>query len=380
MTTTRFRKKKILLVGLSLILLYMLWLGYHLINFKTYTQPPDSARSHEVVGAYHIHTSFSDGKKSLESITKIAEKNSLDFIILADHGNPNYESILSQGWHGGILVLAGSELSVNRGHLVALGFEPSPRPFSHEAEEAAIEIQRSGGFSIIAHPYSKTRWTWGDYAGYSGIEIINADTMLKKNFLTMLPFLPSLAVRPELSLLKLLDSPEKNLKKWDELTQKHPVYGFYSTDAHVLYHPLFSFLRLHLGNVGPLPQDFTSAKHIVLEALRHGNFYNAVDAAAQASGFCYFSRKEQEDIPMGSTIPFEPRLTLHVELPPFIKCEAYLIHNGAAVLKSSEKNLVYKVTKPGTYRVEVYLTERTPLKESCPWIISNPIFIRESTS
>lgn len=374
------KKKKILLAGAALIFVYVLWLGFHLISFKTYSYPPDSSSSREIVGVYHIHTAFSDGRKSLEGITKIAATKPIDFIILTDHGNPNYEAILSQGWYDNVLVLAGSELSVNRGHLVGLGFEASSQPFSQNAEEAAFQIQKAGGFSIIAHPYSKTRWTWGEYAGFSGIEIVNADTMLKKNFPPMLPFLPLLALKPELPLLKLLSRPEKNLKKWDELNQKHAVYGFFSTDAHILYGPLFSFLHLHLGVNGPLPQEFKQAKHTVLEALRQGNFYNAVDAAAQAKGFRYFARKDRESFPMGRKIPFNSLVTLHAELPFPFKFETHLILDGDSILISSAHKISHRVQQPGTYRVEVYLKEKTPLKSSCPWLISNPIFIRESTS
>lgn len=373
------KNKKILLLGSVLICVYVLWLGFRLLSFKTYHHPPDSSMPQEIVGVYHIHTTFSDGYKNLRGITKIAATKQIDFIILADHGNPNYESILSQGWQNDVLVLAGSELSVNRGHLVALGFQASSQTFSQNAEEAAIQIQRAGGFSIIAHPYSKTRWTWGDFSRYNGIEIINADTMLKKNFPSMLPFLPLIALKPELPLLKLLSRPERNLKKWDELNRSHTVYGFFSTDAHILYRPLFSFLHLHLGVDGPLPQDFKEAKHTVLEALRKGNFYNAVDAAAQAKGFHYFAKKTQDNIPMGSTVALDPSLSLYVELPPFFRSEAVLIRDGNAVLESSEKTISYDVTQPGTYRVEVYLREKTPLKSSCPWIISNPIFITENT-
>jgi hypothetical protein len=373
------KKKKILLAGTALIFIYVLWLGFHLIRFKPYSYPPGPSSSREIVGVYHVHTAFSDGRKSLSEITKIAAAEPIDFIILTDHGNPNYEALLSQGWHDDVLVLAGSELSVNRGHLVGLGFEASSQPFSPNAEDAAFQIQQAGGFSIIAHPYSKTRWTWGEYAGFSGIEIVNADTMLKKNFPPMLPFLPLLALKPELPLLKLLGRPEKNLKKWDELNQQHTVYGYFSTDAHILYGPLFSFLHLHLGVEGPLPKDFNQAKRTVLEALRHGNFYNAVDAAGQARGFRYSARQDRESIPMGGKLLFNPPVTLHADLPFPFQFEAHLIHDGNSIMTSEAQEFSYQVLQPGTYRVEVYLREKTPLKPSCPWIISNPIFIREST-
>ena len=172
---------------MTLFILYSSWLSFHLLSFKTYKSHSPELSLQEIEGAYHIHTTFSDGRKSIDKIAKLAAQSGLDFIILTDHGNPNYESLRSQGWKEGVLVLAGSELSVSRGHLVGLNFNPPARPFSQNAEEAVYEIQSSGGFSIIAHPYSKVNWSWGEFIDYSGMEIMNADSMLKKKHYPLTP-------------------------------------------------------------------------------------------------------------------------------------------------------------------------------------------------
>ena len=334
----------------------------------------------EIVGSYHIHSTFSDGQKTPDKIAKIAARSALDFIILADHGAPNWESLASTGWKQGTLVLAGSEISSNRGHLVVMGFGTPPRNFSSQAEEASFQANKWGGFSIIAHPYSKTRWSWGEYAGYSGIEIINADSMLKKNILQTLVYLPALLIKPELSGLKMLSKPVKTLNKWDELNQKHAghrvVYGYFSTDAHLLYGPLFSLLKLHVLLEKPLSQQYGEAEQQVYTALKHGRFFNAVDAAAPAAGFRYWGESGGQTIPMGEAFSPEGPVTLHIETPASLACEVQLIHNRRALPLPGESPRQYLATQPGTYRVEVYLREKTPLNKNCPWIVSNPIFLK----
>ncbi len=371
------KKKIFLFTLLILIFLYLCWLGFHLIRFKTYKGYPQEDSSLEIEGAYHIHSVFSDGRKSVEDIAMLAAQASLDFIILTDHGRPNYESLASQGWKEDVLVLAGSELSVSRGHLVGLGFTSPPRPFSQNAEQAVYEIGSQGGFSIISHPYSKVRWSWGEFIDYSGVDIMNGDTMLKLNFLSSLPYLPALLLKPEFTLLKMLDSPQRNLKKWDELNRIHPIYGYFSVDAHLLYRPLLSLFRLHLLLGKPLSTDFKTARSQVYEALKRGRFYNTIDAAAQGEGFRFWGKQGEKTIPMGSVAELTTPVRLHIEAPfPFRK-EIHIIRGGKNILRSQEEALFYSAQEPGIYRVEIFLKERTPLGKDIPWIVSNPIFLKE---
>ncbi len=80
---------------------------------------------------------------------------------------------------------------------------------------------------------------------------------------------------------------------------------------------------------------------------------------------------------MGSTVMSDTPVTLKIEAPfPFAK-DIHLVHNGKRIFSSNEKSISYDAASPGTYRVEVYLTERSPLGKKIPWIVSNPIFLRE---
>lgn len=370
-------KKKIFSLSLLvLIVIYFLWLGYLLLSFKKYRAPLEFADS-EVWGAYHIHSKYSDGQKDVDKITKIAALSALDFIILTDHGSPNFECLQSQGWKEGLLLLAGSELSASRGHLAALAFDEPTLSFSQNAEVAAKQIRRLKGFTIIAHPFSKVKWSWGKSVPYQGLEIISGDSMLKKNFLSSFPYLPALLLKPEYALIKMIDPPYQNLKKWDELNNNHSLYGYFSVDAHLLYKSLFSLLRLHLLLEKPLPSDFEMAKKKVFNTLRRGRFYNAIDAVAEPTGFRFWAKKGEKNIPMGKVSLLDSPTTLFVRAPfPFAK-EIHLIHNGKTILRSHKRRMTFQAEHPGTYRVEVYLKEKSPLNKKVPWIISNPIFLRE---
>ena len=375
----KLSKKKILIILLAFVSIYILWFFLNLLIFRTYKSLPTEADPLEIEGVYHLHTQFSDGRKRVDEIAKIASQADLNFIIITDHGSPNYESYASQGWKEGVLVLAGSELSVSRGHLVALGFNLPSRKFSQKAEHAAYEIEGAGGFSIIAHPYSKTNWSWGEFIGYSGIEIMNADSMLRRNIFAFLPSLPALLFNPKYAFLKSLDNPYRNLRKWDELNNIHPIYSYFGTDAHLFYRPLFESFHLHLLLQASLSKDFNEAKDQVYESLRSGRFYNAVHSAAHAKGFRFWGEKGAEKLLMGNETSLSSPVTLHIQAPFSFNAEIHLIHNGKSIYRSMDVHSSYVASQPGTYRAEVYLKERSPLSKNIPWIVSNPIFIKEDT-
>lgn len=367
-------------IKISLLLaagVYMAWFVYQVLD---YTRPEDrsSLYPNEIIGIYHIHSHFSDGKKDLNYIIKTADQSQADFLILTDHGNLNLKSLQASGFKSNVLVLGGSELSLNRGHLVVMGLPPPFFPFSHTAEEAGYQIKQKKGFSVIAHPYSKNRWSWEKKNPYSGMEIINADSMLKSSFPGIIPYLPFLLIKPEITALKMLHSPRTNLMKWDNINLQRPFYGYYAADAHMFYSALFQLLRLHIPLNEALSSDYQTAASQIHSALAQGRFFNSIDGAADASGFRFWGENKNRRIPMGSTTAFEPGTILHIQLPGPQTCKARLIHNGSPVPIHSGKHIRYNADKPGFYRVEVYLPN-SRLSESCPWILSNPIFFEEKS-
>ncbi len=366
---------------------YVAWLAITIARFKPpRAASPAGARAggppHEVVGAYHVHTKFSDGHATPEEVAAAAAGRRLDFVILTDHGNPNRQSLASQGWKRGVLMLAGSELSVNRGHLVALGFEPPPagRAFPQNAEQAAIEVAAAGGFTVIAHPYSKTHWTWGEEIDVSGIELTDVATMIRWNTARFLLYAPAYLFRPGLPLLKTLSRPVQPLRKWDSLAAQHPVYGYFSADAHLGYSAIFGCFRIHAQLDEPLAADFERARAQVFGALRRGRFYSAVEGAESAGGFGFSAEAGGEAFPMGSEFKWRDgaTITLKVRAPFAFPIETRLIRDGEVIERGNGGEQSYAADRPGVYRVEVYLKTRSPLAADFPWIVSNPIFLRRS--
>lgn len=378
-------KKKLLVAVLAILVLYLGWLGFKSLSSRPYVNaypPLPGQDALEIEGVYHVHTKFSDGHASVDELAVQASREKLDFLIVTDHGNPNFESLRSQGRKEGVLVLAGSELSVNRGHLVALGFRTPDRNFSQKAEEAVPEIQALGGFAIIAHPYSKVKWSWGDISVYSGLEIINPDTMFKNNVRRVLPYLPLLLIRSRLPLIKMLEHPEINLRKWDQRAATSAVYGYFSAEAHLYYRAIFSLLRLHVLLDKPLEEGFEAAAGQVYAALRKGRFFNAIEAAAGARGFRFeASTAGGAAFRMGDTISAGESALRSVRFEaraPFsFLTEIHIVHDGRTIASTRDDVLTAEALGPGVYRVEVFLKERSALASDIPWIISNPIFLRK---
>ena len=374
--------KKRLFAGFIFLLgLYVLWFGSILLRQRARREMPAEKRpsTHEIQGVYHIHTTFSDGRQPLEKVVTAASRQHLDFIILTDHGNPNRASLAGQGWKENVLVLAGSELSVSRGHLVALDFRPPDRTFAQNAEEAVQEVAAEGGFTVIAHPFSKTRWSWGGFAGYAGIEIADSDSMIKRNFWRAIPYLPALLLSPRIFLLKTLKRPSQSLRKWDEMGAKQAVYGYFSADAHLAYDTLFSCFRLHVFLGEPLAGKFEQARAQVFNSLRRGAFYCAVDSARPAGGFTFWAESRGSRFPMGSAVPLasSPRVQLRAEAAFPFAVQTRLLRDGEVVLRSEGPAISFPSVRPGAYRIEIYLQGGSPLARDFPWIISNPIYLRE---
>jgi len=383
------KKARIVRRGLAvLVLVYAGWLTLQVVTFKRYGVPApaesaapsaETPRVWEAEGVYHVHTRFSDGHRSADDVAAIGARAGLDFVILTDHGAPNEPSLAAQGRKSGILLLAGCEISSSRGHLAALAFGAPTRPFSPEAEMAAREVAERGGFTIIAHPYSKTHWSWGEWAGYGGIEIFNGDNTVKRRLVRTVLSLPILLVRPEAALLGLLVPPAAETGKWDRMSAAHPTYGYFAVDAHFAYGPLFTLFHLHVLLDAPPEAGFEAARDQIFAALKAGRFYNAVEAAAAARGFRFQAETDSGVLPMGAlAAPGAGSVGFVVRTPFAFAHETRLLRDGAEVARSTGPELVYRTSERGVFRVEVFLRERSPLDPRVPWIVSNPIFLRRS--
>jgi hypothetical protein len=110
----------------------------------------------------------------------------------------------------------------------------------------------------------------------------------------------------------------------------------------------------------------------VRQALTKGRAYVAFDWFADPTGFVYRADHGAENWPIGSELIFAKDLYLRAEAP--LEARFKLVRDGKIVLERTGPALEFLVDMPGVYRVEAWLNIAG---ETRPWILTNPIYIRE---
>jgi len=91
---------------------------------------------------------------SVKEIAAIAADVGLSFVVFTDHGNGTEETNLP-AYHSGVLCIDSTEISTDGGHYVALDLPTTPYPLGGEVAGVVEDVERLGGFGVIAHPGSK---------------------------------------------------------------------------------------------------------------------------------------------------------------------------------------------------------------------------------
>jgi hypothetical protein len=127
----------------------------------------------ELRGAWHVHTTASDGLASLDEVAAAAKAAGLGFVVVTDH---NVRTPEKARRIDGVLVIPATEASTRLGHIVALGV---PRPLTRaERDGDPLEAIRAlGGEAVLAHPLHPRRpfRGWGDDR-WRGMEVVSNDT------------------------------------------------------------------------------------------------------------------------------------------------------------------------------------------------------------
>ena len=352
--------------------------------------PPDPR---VLPGAYHIHTTRSDGGLDRDAVARAASRAGLKFAIFTDHGDGTGAPAAPEYLHG-VLCVDAVEVSTNDGHYVAVGIGQAPYPLGGDGDAVAEDVARMGGFGIAAHPFSPRReLAWTDWAApLDGIEWMNADSEWRdeKRFALGRALLGYL-IRPAAALASLLDRPVSTLAKWDELAATRRVIALAAHDAHGglgrenggtsgrrLHVPSYeatfrSFsLRVKLGSQpsGDARQDAA----LLLSAIRDGAVFTVVDAIAAPASLDFHGSVGDVTIPMGATVPStagKVRFSVRADVPA--NASTLLLRNGEVVAWRAGGALDHDAGEPGSYRVEVMVPQAfgTP---QMPWLLSNPIF------
>ncbi|MDH4223927.1 MAG: histidinol-phosphatase, partial [candidate division Zixibacteria bacterium] len=337
---------------------------------------------HEIVGAIHIHSTDSDGAKTIPEIARIGDRTGLDFLLFSDHMTlKSYQAGL-EGFYGKTLVVIGYEIhdKENKNHYLAFNLN-DVLPFGLSPSEYVRHVKEKKGIGIIAHPdeirtdlpkYPAYPWTAWEAEGYDGIEIWNQmsewmEKLTRFNQLKML-FSPR----------KSLDSPTPRiLSKWDQLNRKRKVCGIGAIDAHAHPHrigPLkltifpyevqFKSIRTHLILDGPLSLDFEKAKKQIYSALLNCNVFASNYKRGEAKGFLFYAQGKNGLARIGEEMRLEEVNYLAAQTPS--TAEIRLLHNGDLISKTKGRELTYKPEEKGIYRIEAFKGDKG-------WIYSNHI-------
>lgn len=335
--------------------------------------------AHHVHGAVHVHSGSSDdGRGTIDQIAQEAREAGLDFVVLTDHNTE--ASLGADSYRHGVLVLCGLEKSTNAGHALVLGLEGLPLRLDGAPDAVVRDVTDLGGFVVVAHPTSThpaRRWT-SDLAGVAGLELLNlAEPAAWPRGVGLLGPLARYAADPQGALLSALRYSREPVMLWDRTLASRPLAGIVGSDAHgglPAHREVFRLASQHLLLPAPFSGDLGSDRALVLDALRNGRGYGALDSLADASGFVLEARSGGSSGGMGDAVPFDGHAEIRAEADAPAGTTLVLLRDGDEVARGPR--ILHRVTRPGTYRVEAYLDPAlVPGGRSIPWILSNPVYL-----
>jgi hypothetical protein len=318
---------------------------------------------HDLSCVVHLHSLYSDGTGTVEEIARAGARAGVDVVLLTDHD----VMAATPGWYGDVLVLVGVEVSPRgRDHYLAFGLDGALDHTGMSGLDIVRAVRERGGVGFAAHPFSRgserfrqSPMAWSDLSEVDGIEVWSFVSDLVES----VDSIPS-ALRFLLAPERLVHGPpEENLRRWDELNRSRQVIGIGGIDAHQFgkrlpgglvlrlmgYARSFRQLRTHVWTEELLSGDVLHDQAQVLDALRAGRCYIAVDHLARPAGFAFWADGDG----------------LHARVPR--PASLRLVRDGEEVARADDAaSLDHAADAPGSYRVEARLGGRV-------WILSNPL-------
>ena len=356
------------------------YLGLFSISAGVYRPPKIAQRNSpgsSFQGAFHVHSTLSDGRSSPEQIASAAREAGLQFVILTDH---NQENLAAPRYQDGVLLITGVELSTPVGHLIAVGL---PRGLDRE-ERGADPIRRVhelGGFSFLAHPV-QTHHPWRDWtaaARADGMELYSGDTMwreaLRRPFTRLARGIGAYLADPLIGLLTFVHGQPEAEQRLLQLSADSAKVALCAHDAHGLppYQAEFRVFSMHTPEHaelrGVLPATARAAASMLIDDLVKGRMYCGFDGLGDASGF------EMEGVEGGAR-EAEIGSRLHLRLPKGAPSEARVQVWGSGRLEADGRTVV--LDRPGPVQIEVWLPGLGGLlgTDWKPWIVPSPVWVR----
>jgi hypothetical protein len=370
--------RKLVVVAAAALAAWCAW-GLRVRAGRPERPPPPAG---ELRGVWHVHTTASDGRGTLDEVIAAARGAGLQFVVVSDH---NVLGPAAPAWRDGVLVVPATEASTRYGHVVAAGV---PRPLDGEERrgDPLGAIAALGGQAVLAHPLHPERpfggWGTGPWRGF---EVVSNDTawyraLAERSVGRILRAALMLPWDPPSTVLTLAEDPSRELARFDaELAAARAVVPasagrppaslrvlLCSADAHgwPSYGAAFGAFSMHVPVAGT--GDAAADARAVLAALLDGSAACVLDGIAPASGVRLHV----------APAPGTPDgLVLELAAPTPGEAEAVLLHDGVPIARAALAPGAAPVTlscggrcAPGDYRVEVRRGGR-------PWIFTNPVAI-----
>ena len=366
----------------------------------------------EYVGAVHLHSCYSDGSGTVREITAAARRAGLDFVVLTDHDTLRPAEDRWDGWHDGVLVVVGVEVTCQfRSHIVVFGAREVAALRFKPLRRVLFDLQNQGAVAFVAHAqpahimgYSMKAGELTDWevAGFAGVELWSfmhdiCDGMAPWRIPSFIRNWPQRVRGPNAT----------TVAHWDRVTawRRFPAVGSLDNHAFIVpglgaailsYDDGFRTLRTHV-----LAQECTGRRddaRLITDTLCRGRAFIALDMLADARGFRFFSestaalvlRSEEasllrrvasrrirpipqneadaggQRLEMGDEAPYAGPAVLEVRSP--VEAKLTLLRAGRPVAETVGTALRHTAAEPGVYRAEARLGGK-------PWVYTNPIYL-----
>lgn len=148
------------------------------------TYPPARAKGRGRAwyrGDCHLHSWYSDGRRTPAEIAALARAAGLDFINTSEHNTHSAHAHWADQAGDDLLIMLGEEVTTRNGHVLALGTDPGTfidwryRARDNRFGKYAQEIRRSGGLVVPAHPHATCigcNWKFG-FGEADAVEVWN---------------------------------------------------------------------------------------------------------------------------------------------------------------------------------------------------------------
>ena len=384
----RFRIPAVVLAVAALVLIALLPEGAR----KTDPLPASTVR-----GAFHIHSTRSDGSGSVEAIAAAAARAGLQFVILTDHGDGT-RAPETPSYRSGVLTIDGVELNTTGGHYATIGLPASPYPIAGTPADVIEDVHRLGGFGFAAHPGSpRLSLSWQGWdTPIDGLEWINGDSEWRDE--PRRPIARALItylLRAPESMAALLDRPDSVLQRWDALAAGRPVVALAGIDAHARlgfnegtdpdgsafhvplpgYEPSFRTFSNHVVLDAPLSGNAEADARRLVDAIRRGRVYSVIDALATPGSLTFTATSGARTAQMGDSLPLDGDVVLHASANAPPGTTLVLLRDGQRLHEVTDRVLEINGGKDrAAYRIEAYAPSG-PGQPPVPWMVSNPIYV-----